>query len=127
MEIGGETLHVGSTVVVDRGQSREVREITKIGTKNLYVKNGPREDAYEIATRRKLGHSTGAGSRFRTNSEVAAADHRMKLVARLNVLGVRPTDQFVGRKSLRDYPDEALEEVISILSRYANFGTEQSS
>lgn len=119
VEVGGEVLKVGDTVIVREWRGSEEREIVRIGVKNLYLKkHGNEEEAFNIATRKSLTNRTGTGAAFRTRTEVARMEKRDGLILRLHELGLQPVEG--SRKPLDRYDDEALERVIAVLSEYEN-------
>lgn len=112
-ESGGETLAVGSTVIIFDGNSQKERAITQVGTKRVHIESerGQQATPYSLETRTNLqGQYT---SYFRTKTEVAEYARRDIIRNRLQGLGVDFTVQFLngGRK----YSAEALERVIGIL------------
>lgn len=118
VQLGGETLSKGMTVVVLQGRKRSEQEITKIGTKRIYLKRYGREEAFGIEDRKQVGCVAGYIPRFCTHTEVAAIDRRRDLMLNLRQLGLQSVDGAL--RDLPQYPDEALEEVIGILSKYQN-------
>lgn len=121
VELGGETLRAGKTVVVYERGTSEAREIARIGTANVHLKRGSREEAFRIKDRHKVEPSNGTGSFFRTHTEVARTEKRQALIARLRELGLRSTDSF-GSEALERYPDGVLEKVIAVLIENTNSG-----
>ncbi|MFE0472435.1 hypothetical protein ACFW2V_12560 [Streptomyces sp. NPDC058947] len=120
IQLGGETLNKGSTVVVFTSHGREEHEVVKIGTSRIYLMRHNREEPFDIATRQHVGSTVGRIPHFRTRTEVVAADRRRDLMIRLRKLGIQSVDGAL--RDLKQYPDEALEEVIAVLSRHRNTG-----
>lgn len=119
IQLGGETLRPGDTVVVFMASGgRAERPITKIGTKRVYVDGYGSEVAFEIDTRKEVGCVAGYIPHFRTHTEVAAMDRRRSLVLKLREFGLQPVDGALG--TLGQHSDEALEEVLAVLAKHCN-------
>lgn len=119
IRLGGETLKPGDAVVVFTASGgRSERPITRIGTKHLYADGYGSEVAFEIDTRKEVEYVAGYIPHFRTHREVAAMDRRRDLVLKLREFGLQPLDSALG--NLEQYSDEALEEVLSVLSKHHN-------
>lgn len=119
IQLGGEILKPGDTVVVFTASGgRSERPITRIGTKRLYVDGYGTEVAFEIDTRKEVGYVAGYIPHFRTHKEVAAMDRRRDLVLKLREFGLQPVDGALG--DLAQHSDEALEDVLAVLSKHRN-------
>lgn len=122
IEIGGEVLKVGDTVVIRglgrRGDVSDEALITKIGTKYIHLRSNGRETQFSIETRQDAVNTRGVPASFRTRTEVAQIEKRQSLVLRLYELGFQPTDKF--RNAFGRYDDEVLERVIAVLSENEN-------
>lgn len=114
VEIGGETLATGDTVVVYTGRSTLDVEILRIGTKRIYLSVRGRETPFSLETRKDCENGHGYVPYFRTRTEVKQRLKRNTLVTKLRDLGI----QDASGNDLEDYPDEALEEIIAVLGKY---------
>lgn len=122
IELGGEILTVGSTVIVygggRRGVGKEELPITKIGTKYIHIKRHGSDAPFDVETRRDAKNTNGYVGHFKTHTEVARIEKRRDLIRRLHDLGLQPTQG--SSAALDQYDDATLEEVIAILSQKVN-------
>lgn len=125
LRIGGEVLARGSKVVVFLGAIGEEREVTRVGTTWLHLARDGRDEPFDIKNRRLRGVLADYIPHFKTLAEVAALERRRDLILQLRKLGFMPVGGALDNP--KQYPDEALEEVIDILSRYHNTEVQQRS
>lgn len=122
LQLGGESLARGSKVIVFLGGFGEERSVTRVGTKwvHLAKHGGEGEEEFSIENRRLRGITADYIPHFKTLTEVAAMKRRRDLLLQLRQLGLQPTGGALHNP--KQYPDEALERVIEILSEYENTG-----
>lgn len=116
-KVGGEVLRPGSKVVVYDGREYDDCEVTRIGTRRIYIEVRGRESAFSMTDRVDTEKNYGYTRYFRTKTEVAAVRKRESLLGRIFDLGLMPT-RSDGLGSMRGYPDEALEGVIAVLEAH---------
>lgn len=121
IEVGGETLKAGDTVIVYNGRSSREAPITRIGTRRIFLKVHGREAPFSIESRKDCVNTAGYTPYFRTRTEEAAGLKRQTLMTRLNELGLgaHSSDDWL----LSRYPDGVLEKMISILEEYQESGS----
>jgi hypothetical protein len=118
VQLGGETLGKGSTVVVFTGRGHEEHEVTRVGTKRIYLVQYGREDPFSLESRTQIGSTAGYVPYFKTHTEVAAMRRRQELMLKLREYGLQSVDGSL--RDLSQYPEEALEEVLAVLSKHRN-------
>jgi hypothetical protein len=120
VEVGGEVLSVGDTVIVEKGRDRVECPITSIGNKYIHVKMHNRALRFRIGDQSVADNRRGVPARFYTHTEVARAKKRRDLILRLHALGFKPVEGSLSSAS--QYDDETLERVIAVLSESVNSG-----
>lgn len=115
-ETGGETLRVGSTVVVFDGNSQKRRQVTEIGTKRIFIESTG--SGYKPIPYSKEDRKSQQGvysSYFKTETEVAAELHRELTRSRLRDLGIEARLGAPGNDGFSRYSTETLEQVAILL------------
>lgn len=113
LETGGETLRVGSMVIVFDGNKQKERAVTQIGTKRIHIDSPGRGGAIPFDKETRQSVQAGYTFYFRTHTEVAGYARQDAAKARLRELGMDPT--FLKGPDFSRYDVEVLEQVIEIL------------
>lgn len=113
LETGGETLRVGSTVIIFDGNSQKERAVTQIGTKRIHIDSPGSGGPVPFDKETRQAVQAGYAFYFRTHTEVAAYARQDATKARLRGLGMDPI--FLRGPDFDRYSFDVLEQVIELL------------